>query len=486
MHESTAPREHGADHSEVTDVRRYRLVDRYTVHAGCDPLNDRIEHIIPSDAEYVVFDLDRTVHIGLTIGECLGWEVLSRPHGPGPDDDYTASYLPWRSPGKAAARIIRGLFVWGLPGLVYAATVRLGDRWDGWHRLLVRRRGVDYVERMQELMRSTLMSMTAGYTHSELQTYAARAWQRWNAQLVVTRESIDEIRRTCPNLRGIVLSSASTEPTVAHAAAELGVDGFVSSTVDVVADGAGRHGEAHAGDVYTGPADLPRWITRRRAGVLSRPGAVIHNAAEKKVSLLRMRYPEIFAQGTVSVAVSDNNYGEDRSWSDHFVHVIGLNSKHPYSPIVHAESPCRSIHAVDAAPQQTPVRPMKPAMGHLMFGDFDRDRLEQRIGVDILPRLEYFAARLVEMRDGLAPDRDDSLRRRLAVIAVSTADTVARYNEANGAVKAAIAKELARLDRKRQRVRSELARGGRQCARVECEIELLRLATGRKVAVRVN
>lgn len=491
MQNAAVPHDVSADESKIARIvaaeraRHFRLVDRYKVHGGRAPLGDRIREFIPPDTEYLVLDLDRTVHAGLTIGECLGWEVLSRPQGPGPEDGDTTPYLAWSRPGKASARLARGVVVWGLPGLVYALTVRLGDKWDGWHRILVRRNGADYVERMQTLMRSTLMSMTAGYTHGELQAYAARAWHRWNSRLVVTRESIDEIRRSCPGLRGIVLSSASTEPTVAHAAGELGVDGFISSAVDVIESGAGRHGDEFVQDVYTGPAGLPRWITRRRPGQLSRPGAVVHNAAENKVRLLRMRYPELFGDGVVSVAVSDNNYGEDRSWSDHFTHVIGLNTKHPYSPIVRADSPCLSIQAIDAIPDRAEADASAPTKGKLTAGEFGLADLEQRIGVDILPRLERFAERLAEMRGGSAPERDDSLRRRLAALAAGTADAVARYNEAQGAAKASIAKELARLDRHARRVRSELAKAGRHCALVECEIELLRLATGRLIAARV-
>lgn len=470
-----------------TTPTRFRLVDRYTVHGGRGPLTDRVSSIIPADAEYVVFDLDRTVHFDLTIGECLGWEVLSRPDGPdrpGIDDDGASPYLAMSHPVATAARLARGIKVWGLPGLVYALTVRLGDRWDGWHRMLVRRRGADYVERMQALMRATLMASTAGYTDSELQAYAARAWRRWQSRLVVGRDVIDEIRRKCPKLRGIVLSSASTRPTVAHAAGELGIDGFVSSAVDVVTEGLDRDGGER--DVYTGPSGLPRWISGRRPTRLSRPGAVVHNAAENKIRLLRMRYPEMFESGAVSVAVSDNNYGEDRSWSDHFVHVVALNSRHPYSPVIGRNSPCESIHAIDAAPLAALSSQIKPKKGALAAAEFDRLRLEDRIGAEILHKLERFAAQLSELRAAHVAGYDDSIRRNLASLAARTADAIGRYNQAGETAKSVIARELAKLERNTRRVRTELARAGRQGARVECEIELLRGETGRLVAVRAD
>jgi hypothetical protein len=213
---------------------------------------------------------------------------------------------------------------------------------------------------------------------------------------------------------------------------------------------------------------------------------VVHNAAENKISLLRMRYPEVFAGGAVSVAVSDNNYGEDRSWSDHFVHVVGLNSKHPYSPIVEAGSPCRSIQALDATPVRANSAKDLPTAAKLRSADYDRSRLEDCIGIDVLPKIEQFAAKLAELRDGGAPGRDDSLRRKFAALAARTTEAVARYNDAGDTAKAAVGAELAKLDRNTRRVRSELARAGRHCARVECEIELLRGATGRMVAARAD
>ena len=287
-----------------TGERGFRLVDRYTVHEGCAPLVDRVATIVPDDAQYVVLDLDRTVHLGLTIGECLGWEILSDPTASTPVIEGDG-YLNAGHPFRTLRRLGTGVRNWGLPGLVYAATVRLGDRWEIWHRALVARFGADYVERVQSSLRIALMTSASGFTHAELQNFAERAWQRWQHRLVITREVIAAIRRTCPRLRAVVLSSASTEPTVAQAALALEVDGFVSSGVDVVAL-TGSSGE-RAREVYTGPSGRPRWVRMRRPELLSRPGAVEAGGADAGVASHYgepLREQRALAAGTAVVDLS--------------------------------------------------------------------------------------------------------------------------------------------------------------------------------------
>jgi hypothetical protein len=365
---------------------------------------------------------------------------------------------------------------------VYAATVRLGDRWEIWHRALVARFGVDYVERVQSSLRVALMTSASGFTHAELQLFAERAWQRWQRRLVVTREVIAEIRRTCPQLRGVVLSSASTEPTVAQAALELEVDGFVSSGVDVIAL-AGDSGE-RAREVYTGPSSRPRWVRMRRPETFSRPGAVVHNAAENKVRLLHMRYPEVFAVDSVSVAISDNNYGEDRCWADHFDHVVALNSRHPFSPFVDRYSPCRSMQAVDAAPVHEDGVTDKRWLGTLVGGDYDASRLREQIGVELRAKLEGFIEALEQMRGASVDAYQAPMRRRLALLAARISDAIAHYNASTDAAKTTAAREIARLERSARRIRAQLARASAPSARLECEIQLLHAAAGRLVAAR--
>jgi hypothetical protein len=281
-------------------------------------------------------------------------------------------------------------------------------------------------------------------------------------------------------LRGVILSSASTAPTVAHAAAKLGVDGFVSSAVDVYAD-AGR-------DVYSAPAGLPAAVRRGRPLYFSRPGAVVHNAAGHKVSLLRAHHPEVFAPGTVSVGVTDNNYGEDRTWPDHFTHVVALNSRHPFSPFVAADSPCASIRAADALPC-APARPAEPPPrwhGTLRACTYDRSALTARLESGALARrLESLVDQLRAARERAARAVDASVRAGVASAGAGLADAVDRYNLAPAAEKVAIGRELARLAPTARRMRARLRRAGRECARIQHEIERAHAEAARLLVVRV-
>ena len=447
---------------------RYRLVERYVVHDSCVPLAERVASILPSDTEYVVLDLDRTVHLGVTIGERLGWEITVDPACTEQSDDAEnpSPLFSVRSPFKTAQSLARGLRYWGAPGLLYAGTVRLGDRWTAWHRSLMLTLGPGYVERVQSLLRKVLMSSASGYTRAQLETFCERAWRRWEQRLVVDAAVVDAIRDHCPRLRAILLSSASTAPTVEHAAGKLGVDGFVSSGVDLYADG--------DTEIFSAPVGLPRALGRRRPRFFSRPGAVVHNAAVNKVNLLHVHYPEVFAPGTLSVGITDNNYGEDRTWPDHFTHTVALNSRHPFSPFVASSSPCASIQMVDALPAgMTATEKSLAWHGRLRAGVYDRGALSVHLGPGPLEHIEAAVAQLRAARENAAQAVDASYRAGLIAVGTALSEAVERYNTASARQRATIAREMARLTRRARRMRSRLARAGRDCARIQHELERL-------------
>jgi len=454
----------------------YRLIDRYVVHGGCEPLLGRIEEIIPREAHYVVLDLDGTVHVVVTIGERLGWEIVDgASRATRADGDEIAPMFAARRPWHSSRNFAIGLRQWGLPGLVYAATVRLGGRWESWDNLLsVRFMGSRYVERVQELLRGVLMSAAAGLSREQLAAYAQRAWRRYEDRLVVTPEVVEAIRRACPRLRKVLLSSASTSPTVEHAAQTLGADGFVASSVDLYDD--------DGTPVYSAPVDLPALFRVRRPRFFSRPGAVLHNAAERKVSLLRMRYPEVFASGVVSVGISDNNYGEDRSWSDHFRHVVALNSRYPFSPFVSRPSPCESIHSVDARPSGGAQ--WQASAGRLGDCEHDRETLSRMLGGEELTRLEGLRGQLRSARAAAAAAREVLPRSVLASIVSRLTEAVEEYNVAATAHKAALGREVHALSRRLRRLRVRLGPLERSCHRVLHEIDLLHSRAARAVVER--
>ena len=456
---------------------RYRLVERYVVHDGCAPLSDRVAHVVPADAEYVVFDLDRTIHLGITIGERLGWEITANPV-PSETEELHPIFSA-RAPLRSLGSLTRGFRYWFVAGSLYAMTVRLGDHWLAWHRSLMLTLGPGYVENVQSILRAVLMASAAGYSVEQVATFCDRAWRRWQKRLVVDADAVAAIRKSCPRLKAVLLSSASTTPTVEHAAHKLGVDGFVSSAVDLYADGEQM--------VYSAPVGIPPGMRRRRPRFFSRPGAVVHNSAANKVRLLRMHYPEVFAPGSVSVGVTDNNYGEDRTWPDHFTHVIALNSRHPFSPFVVADSPCASIQMVDALPAGASELAREKALrwhGKLRAGVYDRGTLSMRFGEGEISRIEALLEQLRAARERAAEAVDASYRGSVATLSARVSDAVDRYNRASARQKAAIARELARLSRTGRKMRARVARAGRECARIQHEIERVHNEAARFLVTR--
>jgi len=322
-----------------------------------------------------------------------------------------------------------------------------------------------------------LMSSAAGYNREQLETFCERAWRRWERRLVVDAAVVDAIRDHCPRLRAILLSSASTAPTVEHAASKLGVDGFVSSGVDLYADG--------GTEIFSAPVGLPRALGRRRPRFFSRPGAVVHNAAVNKVNLLHAHYPEVFVPGTVSVGMTDNNYGEDRTWPDHFTHVVALNARHPFSPFVASSSPCASIQMVDALPTGMSATEKSLAWhGKLRAGAYDRGALSAHLGPGPLERIEAAVAQLRVARERAAQAVDASFRARLVAVGTALSEAVDRYNNASARQRAVIAREMAGLSRRARRMRARLARAGRECARIQHELERLHNEAARFIVSR--
>ncbi len=458
-------------------VRRpyFRLVDRYEVVGGAGRLAERIAEVIPSETDFIVLDLDRTVHRDVTIGEQLGWEMVADRSGSGGGNERLTPIISLRHPLGTSCNLAKAVVRWGPAGLVYAATVRAGERWPNWGRTLTSGLGVGYVDRIQGLMRTILMMNSAGYTKESLRRLAARAWHRWKPNQVVDRDVIVAIRAHCPRLKGVVLSSASTEPTVSYAAEELGVDGYIASTVDAYEDS--------RGEVLSAPVGAPAWSLRRRPRFFSRPGAVVHNSAANKISFLRMQFPEIFDRGAVSIGITDNSYSEDSTWPDHFSQVVALNSRHPFSPYVRTSSPCQKLSVVDAAPAADAAAPSQPRAG-LTARAYDAAQLAAAMVGFETERLEALMAAKRNARERAAEVFDESMRRAMTRLVSALTDTVMRYNEAAAASKPRLGRELHRMHARLRRLRGRLTKAGREAARIDFEIELMRRRAAGLLAIR--
>jgi hypothetical protein len=462
--------------NKMVTAQRFRAVERYVVHGGCAPLVETIAELVPEDAQYVILDLDRTVHFGVTLGEQLGWEALTAASDTR-DDAPLEPFFSWSDPMRSVRHLALGLRRWGLAGAIYATTVKLGDRYEGWQRLLASRLGATYVDRVQTMLRHVLMANVAGLTREQVDRCVDRAWRRWQHRQVVTAETIDELRRRRPRLRAVVLSSASTAPTVAHAARQLGVDGYVASEVDLY--------PSASSEVYSAPAGVPIWFRKGRPEFFSRPGAVVHNAAGNKIALLRERYPEIFSTSTTAVGITDNNYGEDRTWSEHFAHVIALNSRHPFSPFIATASPCRTIQAVDAVPAAVGRGAARfEWLGTLTPRRLEEDRLRGEYGGHDLAMLESLLADLRSARARVAEAVDGSVRMRVANLVARMNEAVECYNAASADEKPKLATELNRMAREARRLESRMRAAGRAAARVQHDIEALHHRIARSLVAR--
>lgn len=449
-----------------TPRSRFRLVDRYTVHGGVAPLVERICDLIPPETDFVVLDLDKTVHLGVTLGEVLGWEILSDPRCARAfvDSDAEADPEPFfalRRPVSSTVNFIRGLRDWGLAGLMYATTVKAGNRWAAWDHVLARHLGSEYVNAVQAVLRNVLMARASSYSAGQLEAFAERAWRRSRHRLVIDAEVVRRIRDHCPGLKAVIVSSASTAPTVTHAAAQLGVDGFISSDVD--------HYDREGERLSSSPTSVSRWFMVRRPRQLSRPGAVFHNSSVEKVRLLHMHHPEMFADGVVSVGISDNNFGEDRHWPDYFTHAVALNSTNPFSPFVGAHSPCRSIAVVDASPiGARPIGDRKLGWhGSLADRQLVASELAGSLGERCLERLTELETSLQSERQRLACGPETTPRLELAEVGARIAAAVDVYNESTGSERAAAARRLHALERRLRQLRRDLDRSTRGCSIVQ-------------------
>lgn len=313
-----------------------KVVDRLSIHGATDFFS-LCERIITPETRYLVLDLDRTIHFGHNVGELLGWELSAY-------EAYGERYLAMSSQRTDRGRffvnrrdplgMLRYLAValgrWALPGLAYLFYVKIAARLPFLRRRVFRRFGLEPVEEVQNLMRETLLEQLAAVPLSTARDLVRGIWRRLAPDQVVTREDISALHARFPNLR-IVLSSASPQPVLEVAREELGVDAVLFTRV-----------EEHEGFLSVPHEIGARGGEPRR---ISPPSQTSHNAAAHKIHRLTVEFAD-FADPTVEkIGITDTSYGEDHVWSHHFTKVVDVNSPHPFSPIVPAESPAVEIHS---------------------------------------------------------------------------------------------------------------------------------------------
>ncbi len=320
---------HSVDAAPRTQVPR-----KVVLHGAPIDFRTLAERAIPRDTEYVVFDLDRTVHLGRNMGELLGWELAAeqaygearcaelepaRPRG--------RLFLSTRHPIGLARYVAIGLRDWGVPGLTYFFWGKLASTREWLRRRSFSRFGPEPVREVQRIPQTVLLSLLADLPVDTLTRLSRAVLRRHEPEQVITREDVAWLRGWCPGVK-LILSSASPAAMVAAAADALGVDDFAGST-------SGPDGAVVA------PVERLRGAPRAVAG----PRDVVINTGDAKIVDLARRHPRALSPGARTVGVTDTGYGEDHAWADHFARVIDVNSDSPFVPIVRAGSPLVEIHS---------------------------------------------------------------------------------------------------------------------------------------------
>ncbi len=444
-----------------------RFVDHFAILGAPVDFRELCARAVPPATRFVVFDLDRTLHLDRNMGELLGWEICAHL-------SYGTSYLDDLEAARTGGRIylerkrllgsLRYMRLatahWGPPGLFYLLWGKIAPRWPRLRRHSYLRFGPEPVRAIQNIPQHALMHRIAGLPLATARELAARVWKRYRPDQTVEREDIAWLRQRCPGVR-VIISSASPQPTLEAAAAQLGVDAVVYSSL-----------EEHEGRL-SAPCDLRRLACPDAAPHRITPPSLGRiNAGRAKLDELYARYPALREPGVVSVGISDTGYGEDHCWAEAFTHLIDVNSSSPFPPIVPADARVRTIVSADLLTRGEKAarsagsdafldprrKPRAPA------ASFAREQLALRLRtqhttIEALSRA--ILAETQRLSDERAVHLDEAL---LADAAIETA--VATFNCSEGNARALARRTLAAELRRRQAVTRKLARVDRPISRL--------------------
>jgi phosphoserine phosphatase len=436
-----------------------RVVDRLSILAEPVDFRELCRRAVPREARYVVFDLDRTMHLGHNMGELLGWEICAHSsYGPAYLDELEAErvggriYLERKKPWGLLRYVRLALTHWGPPGLFYLLWGKIASRSRGLRRRAFMRFGREPVRAVQQIPQHALMHRIASLPLDTVRELAARVWTRYRRDQTIEREDIEWLRTHCPQAR-IVISSASPQPTLEACAKALGIEDIVYSAL-----------EEHDGRL-SAPCDLRR-LARPEAELkrITPPSMGRINAGHAKLDELYARYPDI--RDVVAVGISDTGYGEDHCWSEGFTHLIDVNSTTPFPPIVAADARVRSIVSArlltraekDArANGQAGLDPRRLKLAETGDRELDAVELEARLS-EVHAGIERLARELAEEDERLAVKRAAPAGEAEQLEAQVEA-TVAAFNRAEDRrQRARVRRELAAQLRRRHAVRRRLVK----------------------------
>jgi hypothetical protein len=318
---------------------QFRCVDRLTVHQGPTTFSSLIPQLIPSDADFVVFDLDNTFHLQRNVGEMLGWDIVGR-EGWGErfyqliaDQDRPSRMVldPSDIPG-IARYLLNGAKTWALPGMIYGLWMKLiyGNR--KLRRLAFLYFGAEPVKAVQQIPQGALLHQMSRYSLGQLRYWTKVLLHRIADDMVITPADIEQIREHAPNAR-LVISSASPQPVLEAAADYFGIDDVIYSEIETL------------DELISSPPLLHWFFNRDETPDRIAPLQSLQiNNSHAKVRKLAERYPQFSTANTVGI--SDTDKGEDHAWSTLFRHLIDVNSNDPFPPIVDMDSPTETIDSV--------------------------------------------------------------------------------------------------------------------------------------------
>ena len=225
--------------AEENPPERYRrVVDQLTLHESPISFRTLCEKSIPNDTEYIIFDLDKTMHLNRNVGELLGWELFAlQAYGA----DHLKKKVGTRKPGRlfidrsrpfsALIMCLSALAQWGYAGLFYLGWVKIAARTVWLRHKSFLRYGPEPVTTVQELPQTVLMNHMAQFPLDTLRQLAQRVWNRHQCDQVISRDDLQWLRTHCPGVK-IIVSSASPQPVLEAAAKQLDVDAIAYSHVE--------------------------------------------------------------------------------------------------------------------------------------------------------------------------------------------------------------------------------------------------------------
>lgn len=425
------PRAIGNSRSAVGSYAR--LVDRLVLHGAPIDFRDLCSRVVPEATRFLVLDLDRTLHFQRNMGELLGWEICALL-------GYGAETLTEVEPGRSLGRFLihprhplalahylaLGARMWAYPGLFYLFVGKVPAGLASARRWTFRAFGHEPVAAAQRVPQMALMHHMSEFPLDTLRELSRRLFARYAGDQIVEREDIAWLRARCPGIT-IIISSASPKPVLEAAAEALDIDEIIYSDI-----------EEHEGRLSAPWLVDPRFLQPRLPHRIAPPSQVRLNAGQAKIDELRQRHPQIFDPSVVTVGITDNAYGEDHAWAQHFPILADVNTASCFSPIVAHDSPLRELHSASVLTRNERraraegaadiLDPRRKATPTSVSCSFTRPELTALLG-SALARIEALGEahdqRTAPLREPLA-----ELDLRADAIRAAIETTVAHYNAA--------------------------------------------------------